>query len=129
MVVLLSVVDDGIVVVVLLLADVVALEVVSLVVPDVVAAVELVGTGHGVEGVVDGVVGPVVVLTEVDVGVDADVDGTVVLLSVTASHLPSTSPVETLPQDKGYLLLQACGQASLSHDGISKLPSKIGSHP
>ena len=63
---------------------------------DVVDAVEFVGIGHGVDGVVDGVLGVELVLAVVVVVDDDDtvvdcVVLTVELLPVTSSHLPSTS--------------------------------------
>lgn len=71
--------------------------------------------------VLDVVVSSVVVVARVDV--------LVVLVSDTSLQSASTPPVLPLPQDNGNFLRQARRQEAPSQDGISMLPSGIGSQP
>ncbi len=106
--------------------------------------VVVVGSGHGVEGVVDGVVVVLVVLCVVDGEVGTElvlvVTGVVVelpavvlieveLLFVPSLQSASTPPVVPLPQESANFSLQENRQLPPSHAGISKVPSGIGSQP
>ncbi len=104
---------------------------------DVVTIVVIVVVGHGVGGVVVGVV----VLVEVDVDVvsavvvEVDVEVvSVVLVEVGVEVVISvqsalTTPVVELLHDSGNLFLQAGRQEESPHDSASVVPSRIGSQP
>jgi len=67
----------------------------------------------------------ILVEAELAVGVLVKVE----LPSVTSLQSPSTPPVLSLPQEYENFFLHDTRQEALSHVGMSKLPSGIGSQP
>jgi hypothetical protein len=119
---------------------VVEVAVVSLVVVDAVDDVGetavVVGTGHGVEGLVDGIVCVVVVLCVfvVDIGVVVEVADVVELsvvvvviveLPVTSVHCASSTLPPGPPQANGNFCVQVNTHVPALHVGISNVPSGI----